>query len=196
MSQLKVQPKIKTYVPKPPAQRAYTPKPADPGQRISWIRSVGYTSSESRTGTIWSVGALPSSVWVQPDDAQSGDMALVMLRSMTEHAAYQPHWQHDTLKRCEHLRRSRGTVAEYRTEKRRDYRDYYGPLREYEQVVCFHADAECCEIQHETRPVKPDYEPTTGYVIRMLLDASARGRSDLCRHCMYLSEPAEVTEAA
>jgi hypothetical protein len=196
MTQLKTQPRIKTYVPKAPAQRAYMSKASDPGQCITWTRSIGYTSTEARTGTIWSAGALPSSVWVQPDDAKPGDMALVMLRSMTEHPSYPASWQHDTIKRCEYLRQSRGMVAEYRTEKRRDYRDYYGPEREHESVIAFHSDPQCCEIQHDTRPVRPDYEPTTGYVIRMLLDASARGRSDLCRRCVYLSEPAEVTDAA
>jgi hypothetical protein len=192
MTQLKVQPRIKTYVPKAPAQRAYTPKATDPGQPITWTRSVDYTSTVTRTGTVWSVGALPSSVWVQPDDAPSGAMALVMLRSMTEHASYPVTWQRDTVRRCEHLRRSKGMFAEYVTRTRYEYGR--GNV-EYRDTVAYHCDRDCQEINHETRDCW-DWEPSVGSTIRMLLDATARGRSDLCRRCVYLSEPAEVTDAA
>ena len=44
--------RIKIYVPRPPSQREYAPKSTDPGQRISWTRSVGYAATETRTGTI------------------------------------------------------------------------------------------------------------------------------------------------
>jgi hypothetical protein len=191
--QLTVSKPIKTYAAKAPARRAYVPRPTDPGQRVSWTRTVGYATNQTRTGTIWSAGALPSSVWVQPDDSPSGDMALVMLRSMTEHASYPATWQHDTIRRCEHLRQSKGMFAEYRTELARSWG--YGPAREEEHVVAFHCDRDCIEVRHETRDCT-DWEPSTGYVIRMLLDASARGRSDLCRRCVYLTEPGLTVSGA
>jgi hypothetical protein len=189
--QLTVVRPIKTYVPKAPTQRAYVPKPTDPGQRVSWTRTVGYATTQTRTGTIWSAGALPSSVWVQPDDSPAGDMALVMLLSMAEHPSYPATWQHDTVKRCEHLRQSKGMSVEYRTELARSWG--YGPAREEEHVVAYHADRDCLEIRDETRDCR-EWEPTVSYVIRMLLDATARGRSDLCRRCVYLTEPG-VTES-
>ncbi len=183
------QPRIKPYVPKAPAQRAYAPKSADPGQRITWTRSAGYATTETRTGIIWSTGALPMSVWAQPDDGSG--MALVMLRSMTEHPAYPPSWQRDTITRCQHLATSGGMFAEYKTETRYEYGR--GNV-DHPHTVAYHCDRACPEIRHETRECW-DWEPTTGYVIRMLLDATARGRSDLCRHCIYLSESAEVCAA-
>jgi hypothetical protein len=181
---------IRTYVPKAPSQRDWTPRPADPGQPISWTRTVGFATTESRTGTIWSAGALPSSVWVQPDDAAAGDMALVMLRSMSEHPSYPPSWQHDTVRRCEHLRSSKGMLAEFITRTRYEYGK--GNV-EYHDTVAFHADRDCAEIRNETRDCR-EWEPTVSYVIRLLLSAAARGRSDLCRRCVYLTEPG-VTES-
>jgi hypothetical protein len=157
-----------------------------PGQRVTWTRSAGYARTETRTGEIWSPGPLPGSVWAGPDSAPRGDMALVMLRNLTEHPGYPPSWQHDTVRRCEHLRRSEGIFAEYRLESRYDY----GRGRhEVPHVVAYHRDQECPEIRHATRDCH-DWEPTIGSVIRMMLDAAARGRSDLCRRCVYLSEPA------
>jgi hypothetical protein len=181
---------IRTYVPKPPPQRTYVPKPADPGQRVTWSRTIGYATTETRTGTIWSAGALPSSVWAQPDDAAAGDMSLVMLRSMTEHPAYPVTWQRDTVRRCEHLRSSKGMLAEFITRTRYEYGK--GNV-EYRDTVAFHADRDCIEIRHETRDPY-DWEPSIGSTIRMLLEATARGRSDLCRRCVYLTEPG-VTES-
>lgn len=176
---------------KAPARREYMPKPAGPGQRISWTRTAGYASTEERTGEIWSAGPLPSSVWVQPDDSPAGDMAMVMVRSMTEHPAYPASWQHDTLRRCEHLRLSKGMFAEYETVPVRTW-GYSSGTKTEERIVAYHCDRDCLEISHETRDCN-GWEPTVGYVIRMLLDASARGRSDLCRRCVYLTEPG-VTE--
>lgn len=169
---------------KPPAQRDYAPNPADPGQRVTWTRSVGYATTETRTGTIWSAGPLPMSVWAQPDGAEHGAMAMVMLRSMTEHPSYPVTWQRDTVRRCEHLRRSKGMVAEYVTRSRYEYGK--GNV-EYRDTVAYHSSRDCLEIRHETRDCW-DWEPTIASTIRMLLDATARGRSDLCRRCVYLTE--------
>ena len=181
---------VRTYVPKPPSQRAWTPQATDPGQRITWTRSVSYATTETRTGTIWSAGALPSSVWVQPDDAEHGAMALVTLRNMLEQSAYPVSWQRDTVKRCEHLRQARPVFAEQATRMVYEYGKGQVPRH---GTVAYHCDPDCPEIKHDVRACW-DWEPTTGYVIRTLLDASARGRSDWCRTCIYLTAAAELGE--
>jgi len=155
---------------KPPAQRDYAPKPADPGQSISWARTVGYGRTEQRTGTIWSTGALPSSVWVQPHDAAHGDMALVMLRSMLEHSSYPPSWQHDTIRRFEHLRHSKGLFAEYETVPVRTW-GYSSASKTEQRTVAYHSDRACPEIRHETRDCS-EWEPnvSSGTVARGPID--------------------------
>jgi hypothetical protein len=192
MTKITAQPKTRAYVPKPPSQRAYAPKASDPGQRITWTGSVGNGSTQERSGIIWSVGALPPSVWAQPDDMPSGDMALVMLRNMSEHPSYPVSWQRDTIKRCGHLAASKGMFAEYVTRTRYEYGK--GNV-EYRDTVAYHCDRDCAEVKHETRDCR-DWEPSIGSTIKMLLNATARGRSDLCRRCVYLTEPAEVTAVA
>jgi hypothetical protein len=171
-------------------RREYRPKPFDPGQRITWSQSVP-PECRDRAGTIWSDGPLPKSVWAQPNDAPAGDMALVMLRTMTEHPAYPPSWQHDTIRRCEHLRASGGIFAEFRTETRNTYGKGNA---DYPYTVAYHCDRDCPEIRYETRECD-DFEPRTGDVIRLLLSAEARGRSDLCRRCIYLTEPGQDTDS-
>lgn len=147
------------------------------------------------SGTVWSAGPVPSSVWVQcPDGAMvalklpSGERAAAGEQSMEMHD-YAETWQRDTIKRCEHLSRSRGIFAEYTTEThwRVAGADHY-------RTLAYHCDRDCPEISHETRPAY-DWEPSVASIIRMLLDATARGRSDLCRRCIHLSEPG-VTETA
>ena len=182
--------RIKTYVPRPPSQREYAPKSTDPGQRISWTRSVGYAATETRTGTIWSAGALPSSVWAHADDSPAGEMVLVTLRNMLEQSAYPPSWQRDTVRRCEHLRQAGPVFAEQRT---RQVYEYGRGNVDRHDTIAYHCDPGCPEIRHDVRPCY-DWEPTTGYVIRTLLDASARGRSDWCRACIYLTAAAELGE--
>jgi hypothetical protein len=180
---------------KAPAQRGYAPRSTDPGQRVTWTRGLGYGQSETRTGTVWSAGALSSSVWVQPDDAPAGDCALVMLRSMLEHCAYPPSWQHDTIARCEHLRQSKGLFAEVRWLNRYFYPCEPGTPGAHEDVVAYHCDRDCLEIRHETRDCT-SWEPTLSSVIGMLLSAQARGRSDLCRRCVYRTEPGLAEDGA
>lgn len=184
---------------KRPPRREFKPKPTSPGQPITWTRSTGGcwsgghyepSATVTRTGTIWSEGALPNSAWVQPDAAPAGDMAMVMLKNMTENPCYPVSWQHDTMHRVGHLRASGGMLAEFVT--RTHYRYGKGEV-EYQDTVGYHCDPECPEIEHETRPCTA-YELSVRSVMGMLLDASARGRSDLCRRCVYLSEPAEVYE--
>lgn len=192
MPALKTAPRITLKPQRAPSQRAYAPKATDAGQRITWTSSgdYGYARSHERSGEIWSAGPLPSSVWVQPDDAPRGAMACVMLRTMTEHTYYPASWQHDTVARCEHLRQSKGMFAEYVTRARYEYGR--GNV-EYVDTIAYHCDRDCLEIRHETRDCG-EWEPSVGSVIRMLLDASARGRSDLCRRCVYLTDPG-ITEA-
>lgn len=177
---------------KAPAQRAYAPKPDSPGQHVTWTRAVGYGRSETRTGEVWSAGSLPGSVWVQPDDAPRGDMAMVMLRSMLEHPGYPPSWQHDTLRRVEHLRHSKGLFAEVRYLNRNYYPCDPDNPDARETVAAWHCDRDCLEIRHETRDPR-SWELTASYVMDLLLSATARGRSDLCRRCIYLTEPG-ITE--
>jgi hypothetical protein len=124
---------------------------------------------------------------VQPDDAPAGDMVLVMLRHLTEHPAYPATWQHDTIRRCEHLRQSKGMFAEYESVPARSW-GYSSGSKTEERIVAYHADRDCLELRHETRDCT-EWEPSIGSTIRMLLDATARGRSDLCRRCVYLTEP-------
>ena len=76
---------------KPPARREYRPKPMDPGQRVSWERTLPAVRGEDRgiygrydvparvetiTGEIWSGGPSANTWWVVPD----GIRAAVMIR--------------------------------------------------------------------------------------------------------------------
>lgn len=197
--------KIKMW--KAPPRREYKPKSDSPGQRFSWTRTTGGcwsgghfepSASQTREGTIWSAGPEANSLWVVPDDAP-GDAVAVKLPSAkyaakghqpAEMPGYCPTWQRDTLRRVEHLRASDGVFAEFETRTRYVYGK--GQV-EYEDTGAYHCDRECPEIKGQTRACW-GFEPSVGSLTRMLLDASARGRSDLCRRCVYLSEPAEVYE--
>jgi hypothetical protein len=155
-------------------------------------------TSEAMSGIVWSAGPEASSVWVKLAD---GAMVALKLPGTARAAAgelprempaYCATWQRDTLRRCEHLSRSAGIFAEVRTEVRYEYgRGNVG----HERTVAYHCDRECPEISHETRELH-DWEPRVSGIVRMLLDASARGRSDLCRACIYLAEPEAAAEVA
>lgn len=188
-----------------PSVRDMAHKPADPGMPVTWMRHGGgwnggqwaEPSSETMTGVIWSGGPVPGSVWAQLPD---GSMQALKIPSAQRAAAgegpvelhqFPVTWQRDTIRRCENLRRCAGVVAEVRTEQ--EYRYGRGNVPR-ERLVMYHADAQCQEIEHETRPATC-YEPSVRDLVDLMLSADARGRSDLCRRCIYLTGPG-VTEVA
>lgn len=220
MAKLSQQSLIKIRPHRAPAQRAWSPKAADPGQPITWTRHqdgrrvrrdpsapLGSMSgdyiwqpgtSEAMSGIVWSAGPEASSVWVKLAD---GAMVALKLPGTARAAAgelprempaYCATWQRDTLRRCEHLSRSAGIFAEVRTEVRHEYGRGNS---EHEHTVAYHCDRVCPAISHGTRELY-DWEPRVSGIVRVLLDASARGRSDLCRACIYLAEPEAAAEVA
>jgi len=98
---------------KPPARRQYTPKPMDPGQRVTWhVRIDGHhavpprmvggqyrggtgwvdATEFTRTGTIWSVATSATSWWAVPDD-EPGNAVIVRRAGKS----YRHHWPEGTL---------------------------------------------------------------------------------------------------
>lgn len=208
---------------RPPARRDYNPKPADPGQRITWTRHEpghwtklpdtwgGRMPDDSdyvqprnieRTGTIWSDGPRARTVWVQPDDAGHGDMVLVEYR--TAHDVEARRYYNDD-----------APVSECRNERDRDWQR--ATIRR-----CDHLNASAGlfrELKAEQRwgdykphdyvvayhcdPACPaikyrteptgNYAPPIGDTIRKML--AGQSDSNLCATCVWLN-PDQPAEAA
>jgi hypothetical protein len=197
---------------KAPKARDYQPKATDAGQVITWTREhPGHwtvagaswgdprggewvaASTETMAGVIWSAGPQARSLWARCDDGTMAALKLAAGGGAFELAKYSATWQRDTIRRCEHLARSRGIVAEVRTTSRYEYGK--GNV-EREDVTGYHSDRDCPDIRHELRPAC-DWEMSVGSLTRMLLDTTAFGYPGLCQRCIYLIKPdAEAPRAA
>jgi hypothetical protein len=211
---------IKLRPGKPPARREYVPKPADPGQRVTWSREIsGHWTGASwgegawipghtvtRCGEIWSDGPYPRSSWVQPDDAPRGDMALIRYStprearwqaSITEQHDRPPTWQHDAIRRAENVRRH-GSIYATVDELREVWRAY-GP-RQTEEVLTWHCDPGCSQSAGKER--RPGWTRNGGgWTLHAVVDVltgrtEQRSAVPLCRECIYLSEPAAAVMTA
>lgn len=191
----------------PPARRAYSPKAHDPGQRISWTLATpahwshppqGWNepmpadsewvkaSETIRYGTIWSAGPRGiRSVWVQPDDAEPGDMVLVHTGTLIEQSHYDTAWQRRIVRVCDNLNASAGLFRELKAERR------WGDYKPQDYLVAYHCDGLCPAIRHRTDDVG-HLVPSTGDTIRGLL--SGKQDTSLCATCIWL-DPDARTEA-
>lgn len=199
---------IAMWTPPKPTRGGYAPKPLDPGQRIEWTATTGGVHRDgrwvptevlNRSGVIWSAGPCANSLWVQPDDAPYGEMAAVKLPSKQaaergnkpfEMPGFPVTWQRDTVRRCDNLSRRGALFAEHETYTTYEYMK--GNV-ERQRLVGIHCDPECPEIKHDIERAH-EYVATVSGVIRMLL--TSHGDLTFCRRCIYLTEPAEVAQAA
>jgi hypothetical protein len=197
-------------------RREYRPKPFDPGQPITWTRTTGghWTEPPSpvniygqrehgiwvppetveRTGTIWSAGPVPSSLWVVPDDA-AGTAVAVHLGTKREPGPHELSfwpvtWQHDALRRAEHVRACGSIYAA--VDDVREVTGYRGRPARTEETLTYHADPSCPDAAGKDR--RPGMDGYLGYTVDTVVDiltgrGSPASPPPFCQRCIYLSEP-------
>ena len=172
-------------------QRAFSPKPRDPGQGVTWTRE-----NVTRTGEIWADGPLPRSVWVRPDDDQSVIVGVIFPTPLRASRGDQPAqlypdwWAGRTTARVENVRRH-GTpypVIE-RTEAHYDYR--YGAQRT-RNVLSWHVDPECRRAAGKEREDTAGIWPvwTERDVIDIVTGVRDATGTKTCGACIFLDAAA------
>jgi len=164
---------------KAPARREYSPKPMDPGQRVTWhVRIDGHYANPprmvdgeyrggtgwvdavefTRTGTVWSVATSATAWWVVPDDEPGNAVVVRRAGKSSRHGwregtLYQSreheHWR-DAVRRAENVRR-RGVFAVIE----RTYPGRYDYARRGNgpdtHMLRWHADADCPDAAGKER---------------------------------------------
>jgi hypothetical protein len=171
--------------------KMFAPKPGQPGSRLTFIESRNGAQIE-RTGSVWSSGPVPSSVWVQPDDDPQNPVAVKLpsARAAGKGAlprilpGYPASWQRDAVRRCDNVLR---------------FGHVFGVVDEETKRVSWHADPACADVTG-----KPQYESSGTYqtdLTRLVIDVLL-GRYPqptflrLCPRCVYLDDTAEKEGAA
>lgn len=202
------EPKLITLKPrKAPALRAYAPKPADPGQRVTWTHQVpGYWTGATwgegswvagetvtRTGTVWSAGPRPATIWAQPDDCP-GDMAAVWLRSMEQVTAYPAGWARDAVRRAENVRR-RGPLFAV-VESVSEDRGWSCARTVTYKTLSWHCDQACPRAAGKERGA--DSRPrAVRDVVAILTGARVPSvQPRFCGYCVLLEQPESVALAS
>lgn len=161
------------------------------GAAVEFQRQVAPGESVTATGTVWSAGPLPRSVWLA---TQAGDAVLVQAgkyRPTEEVTRYPPRWQRDTIRRCDNLLRAGRVFALV------DKQD--GPDREW-TWVSWHADPNCPSTAGKKPDTDLDGRPRTEsayWVIDQLLNPGRTyGSGRMCCTCIWLDPGAQIGAVA
>lgn len=174
------------------AQRAYVPKPLDPGQRVTWERKTGPGERETCSGVVWSAGPVPSSLWVQPDGMPGEVVAVKVTRGKPGYQLprYPAGWARDAVRRAENVRRHGHLYAtvEQVTESW-SWSWSCGRSTSY-RTLCWHADPACADAAGRERDTDAGIRPWREVVAILTGERTPATDPRFCRRCVYLEEPA------
>lgn len=201
---------------KPPTRREYRPKPLDPGQPVQWQHEIpgrwtgpSWGSGEwipgervTRTGTVWSAGPVPSSLWVIPDDSR--EPVAVKLPSPRDRergcglasiASYPASWARDAVRRAENVRRH-GSIFAVIDRSYETWTGYtYSQRREIRHELSWHCDPSCPDAAGKERDPERETWPVRDVIAILIGERHPAVSPRFCNRCIYLSEPAEVAAA-